>query len=47
MFQILSAHDKRYSFLLLDYVIGFQNNPYKSTKEICCVAKWNKEALKR
>ncbi|EGI69620.1 Endoribonuclease Dcr-1 [Acromyrmex echinatior] len=45
--ETLSAHDRRYSFLQPDYVIGFQNNPYKNTREVSCIAKWNKEVLQR
>ncbi|KYN08971.1 Endoribonuclease Dicer [Trachymyrmex cornetzi] len=45
--KTLSAHDRRYSFLQPDYVIGFQNNPYKNTREVSCIAKWNKEVLQR
>ncbi|KYM88476.1 Endoribonuclease Dicer [Atta colombica] len=45
--KTLSAHDRRYNFLQPDYVIGFQNNPYKNTREISCIAKWNKEVLQR
>ncbi|KAG5314150.1 DICER Endoribonuclease, partial [Acromyrmex insinuator] len=47
MLKTLSAHDRRYSFLQPDYVIGFQNNPYKNTREVSCIAKWNKEVLQR
>ncbi|XP_025991526.1 endoribonuclease dcr-1 [Solenopsis invicta] len=45
--KILSTRDKQYSFLLPDYVLGFQNNPYKNSKEVSCIAKWNKEVLQR
>ncbi|XP_018354963.1 PREDICTED: endoribonuclease Dicer [Trachymyrmex septentrionalis] len=45
--KTLSAHDRRYNFLQPDYVIGFQNNPYKNTREVSCIAKWNKEVLQR
>ncbi|EZA61552.1 Endoribonuclease Dicer [Ooceraea biroi] len=45
--KVLSELDKRYSFLLPDYITGFQNNPFKNVREVSCVAKWNKEALHR
>ncbi|XP_011632113.1 endoribonuclease Dicer isoform X1 [Pogonomyrmex barbatus] len=43
----LSKHDERYSFLKPDYIIGFQNNPYKQSREVACIANWNKAALHR
>ncbi|XP_071570826.1 endoribonuclease Dicer [Temnothorax nylanderi] len=45
--KTLSTHDKQYSFLSPDYVLGFQNNPYKHSREVSCIAKWNKEVLQR
>ncbi|KYQ55277.1 Endoribonuclease Dicer [Trachymyrmex zeteki] len=45
--KTLSTHDRQYSFLQPDYVIGFQNNPYKNSREVSCIAKWNKEVLQR
>ncbi|XP_070162593.1 endoribonuclease Dicer isoform X3 [Polyergus mexicanus] len=45
--KTLSKLDKQYNFLLPDYVTGFQNNPYKHSREITCIAKWNKEVLHR
>lgn len=47
LFQTLSKLDKQYNFLLPDYVIGFQNSPYKYSREVSCIAKWNKEVLDR
>lgn len=44
---MLSKLDKEFNFILPDYVIGFQNNPYKCSREISCIAKWNKEVLHR
>ncbi|KAL6436316.1 hypothetical protein ACFW04_004692 [Cataglyphis niger] len=43
--KMLSKLDKQYNFLLPDYVIGFQNSPYKYSREVSCIAKWNKEVL--
>lgn len=45
--KMLSKLDKEFNFILPDYVIGFQNNPYKCSREISCIAKWNKEVLHR
>ncbi|XP_018402854.1 PREDICTED: endoribonuclease Dicer [Cyphomyrmex costatus] len=45
--KILSEHDEQYSFLKPDYVVGFQNDPYKNSKEVTCIAKWNKQVLQR
>ncbi|XP_011693477.1 PREDICTED: endoribonuclease Dicer-like isoform X2 [Wasmannia auropunctata] len=45
--KTLSTQDKQYSFLLPDYVLGFQNNPYKNSKEVSCIANWNKKVLHR
>ncbi|CAL1687755.1 unnamed protein product [Lasius platythorax] len=45
--KTLSKLDERYNFLSPDYVIGFQNNPYKYSREVSCIAKWNKEVLQR
>ncbi|XP_036140493.1 endoribonuclease Dicer isoform X2 [Monomorium pharaonis] len=45
--KTLAAHDTQYSFLSPDYVVGFQNNPYKNSREVSCIAKWNKEVLQR
>ncbi|KAL0108749.1 hypothetical protein PUN28_014111 [Cardiocondyla obscurior] len=47
MLKILSANDAKYSFLLPEYVIGFQNNPYKNSREVTCIAKWNKDVLQK
>lgn len=48
LFQTLSTLDKHnYGFLLPDYIIGFQNSPYKYSREVSCIAKWNKEVLQR
>ncbi|XP_020280276.1 endoribonuclease Dicer [Pseudomyrmex gracilis] len=43
----LSAYDEQFSFLKPDYILGFQNNPYKQALESSYIAKWNKEVLKR
>ncbi|XP_025264753.1 endoribonuclease Dicer isoform X1 [Camponotus floridanus] len=45
--KTLSKLDQQYDFLSPDYVIGFQNNPYKYSREVACIAKWNKEVLQR
>ncbi|XP_011871131.1 PREDICTED: endoribonuclease Dicer [Vollenhovia emeryi] len=46
--KILSENDKQqYGFLVPDYVLGFQNSPYKHSREVACIAKWNKEVLQR
>ncbi|XP_014473379.1 PREDICTED: endoribonuclease Dicer [Dinoponera quadriceps] len=45
--KTLSEHDEQYSFLLPDYIIGCQNNPYKNTREVLCLAKWQKEVMQR
>ncbi|KAF7405409.1 hypothetical protein HZH66_004315 [Vespula vulgaris] len=41
------AFDESYAFLLPDYIVGFNNSPYKNTKEILCISKWNREVLHR
>ncbi|XP_047345738.1 endoribonuclease Dicer isoform X1 [Vespa velutina] len=43
----IHTHDERYKFLLPDYTIGFNNNPYKNYKEVLCMSKWNREVLHR
>ncbi|XP_043502989.1 endoribonuclease Dicer isoform X2 [Polistes fuscatus] len=43
----LHATDEEYKFLIPDYVVGFSNNPFKNSKEVLCVSKWNKEVLQR
>ncbi|KAI4489336.1 hypothetical protein M0802_011205 [Mischocyttarus mexicanus] len=43
----LNTYDEEYKFLIPDYVIGFNNNPFKNSKEVLCSSKWNKEVLQR
>ncbi|XP_072751991.1 endoribonuclease Dicer [Anoplolepis gracilipes] len=45
--KTLSKLDEKYSFLLPDYIVGFQNNPYKYSREVSCIATWNKQVLQR
>ncbi|KAI4478811.1 hypothetical protein M0804_011557 [Polistes exclamans] len=43
----LHATDEEYKFLIPDYVVGFNNDPFKNSKEVLCISKWNKEVLQR
>ncbi|XP_076280664.1 endoribonuclease Dcr-2 isoform X2 [Lasioglossum baleicum] len=43
----LSEHDESFKFLQPDYVVGTSNDPYKNSKEVLCISKWNKEVLCR
>ncbi|XP_066584904.1 endoribonuclease Dcr-2 isoform X2 [Prorops nasuta] len=50
LFQILkqlSLNDEDYAFLVPDFIIGYNNDPYKSSREGLCHAKWNRNAMKR
>ncbi|CAK9806078.1 Endoribonuclease Dicer [Anthophora quadrimaculata] len=50
LYQILKdlcKHNEEYKFLQPEYITGYQNNPYNSTREILCLSKWNNEALHR
>ncbi|CAK9800088.1 Endoribonuclease Dicer [Anthophora plagiata] len=50
LYQILKdlcKYNEEYKFLRPDYITGYQNNPYNSTKELLCLSKWNNEALHR
>ncbi|KZC10938.1 Endoribonuclease Dicer [Dufourea novaeangliae] len=41
----LSRYDEEFKFLKPDYLIGFSNDPYKTSKESVCLSKWNMEVL--
>ncbi|XP_012287234.1 endoribonuclease Dicer [Orussus abietinus] len=43
--QKLHESDNDYKFLLPEYVIGYSNNPFKNSREVLCISKWNKESL--
>ncbi|KAK2580644.1 hypothetical protein KPH14_007750 [Odynerus spinipes] len=43
----IHTFDERYKFLCPDYIVGYNNNPYKEIKEVLCMSKWNTEVLHR
>ncbi|XP_076668388.1 endoribonuclease Dcr-2 isoform X2 [Andrena cerasifolii] len=43
----LSVYDGEFKFLQSDFLVGYSNNPYKNSREVLCIAKWNKEVLVR
>ncbi|XP_015183335.1 PREDICTED: endoribonuclease Dicer isoform X2 [Polistes dominula] len=43
----LHATDEEYKFLIPDYMVGYNKNPFKNSKEVLCNSKWNKEVLQR
>ncbi|EFN79336.1 Endoribonuclease dcr-1 [Harpegnathos saltator] len=45
--KTLSMHDDQYHFLLPDFIVGCHNSPYKNTREVLCLAKWQKEVMQR
>ncbi|XP_067000048.2 endoribonuclease Dcr-2 [Anabrus simplex] len=45
--KYLNKYDEDFDFLKADFIVGFQNNPYKCTREGPMEKKWNTEALYR
>ncbi|XP_023246881.1 endoribonuclease Dicer [Copidosoma floridanum] len=45
--QDLGSADLESKFILPEFIVGYNNDPYKNPGELECLARWNKQALAR
>ncbi|XP_051160014.1 endoribonuclease Dicer-like [Leptopilina boulardi] len=43
----LNQSVEEFKFLIPEYMVGFNNDPFKNAKETMCIAKWNQDVLRR
>lgn len=39
--------NEEFEFLKPEFMVGYNNDPYKNSKEIMCISKWNQDVLRR